>query len=377
MSGRVQQRTVSVLVIGAGPYGLSAAAAARAAGLDTVVVGKTMEFWRRNMPEGMLLRSGPDWHLDPQEEATYFSYLQSLGAEGRTPIPVETYIDYVDWFCRRKELEPEPLFVQKLERQGDLLRAEFQDGSHVLAKNVVAAIGFEPFAYYPEELRIPGARHTVDLVGLDELKGKRVLIVGGRQSAFEWAALLRDRGVDVALTYRHATPRFEESDWSWVDALVDTAEANPGWFRKLPEKEREAIAHRFWQIGREQLEPWLATRIEGARLFPDTRVTGWEETQTGLIVRLGEHETEVDQVILATGYRVRTENIPYLDPALLAEIETDDGWPVMDDSFQTSARGLYLPGLTATRQFGPFFGFVRGCRAAARMMVRGMRNGRS
>ena len=39
-----------LLVIGAGPYGLATAAAARAAGIEPLVVGEPMEFWRRSMP---------------------------------------------------------------------------------------------------------------------------------------------------------------------------------------------------------------------------------------------------------------------------------------------------------------------------------------
>src|SRR5262249_12846034 len=45
-----------VAVIGAGPYGLAAAAHLHAAGLATRVFGHTMAFWRRNMPKGMKLR---------------------------------------------------------------------------------------------------------------------------------------------------------------------------------------------------------------------------------------------------------------------------------------------------------------------------------
>ncbi len=36
--------------------------------VDLLVVGEPMGFWRTHMPEGMLLRSGPDWHLDPFDE---------------------------------------------------------------------------------------------------------------------------------------------------------------------------------------------------------------------------------------------------------------------------------------------------------------------
>ena len=47
-----------VAIIGAGPYGLSAAAHLRRLnGLDLRVFGEPMSFWEQNMPLGMLLRS--------------------------------------------------------------------------------------------------------------------------------------------------------------------------------------------------------------------------------------------------------------------------------------------------------------------------------
>ena len=57
-------KETQLLVIGAGPYALSVAALAQERGISTVVQGRPMSFWRGNMPEGMFLRSGPDWHLD-------------------------------------------------------------------------------------------------------------------------------------------------------------------------------------------------------------------------------------------------------------------------------------------------------------------------
>ena len=44
-----------VAIIGAGPYGLSAAAHLRGAGVETLVFGQPMSFWHRHMPVGMLL----------------------------------------------------------------------------------------------------------------------------------------------------------------------------------------------------------------------------------------------------------------------------------------------------------------------------------
>ena len=65
-----------LLVVGAGPYALSTAGLARERGIKTVVVGRPMEFWRENMPEGMFLRSGPDWHMDGAGTHTVAAFLE-------------------------------------------------------------------------------------------------------------------------------------------------------------------------------------------------------------------------------------------------------------------------------------------------------------
>ena len=46
-----------IAIVGAGPYGLSAAAHLKAKGFAVRVFGEPMEFWADKMPAGMLLRS--------------------------------------------------------------------------------------------------------------------------------------------------------------------------------------------------------------------------------------------------------------------------------------------------------------------------------
>ena len=75
---------------------------------------------------------------------------------------------------------------------------------------------------------------------------------------------------------------------------------------------------------------------------------------------------EVDRVILATGYRVELAREPYLrDSSIVRSLRVEEGFPALDDQFQSSIPGLYFTGQTATRDFGPFFGFGIGCPAAA------------
>jgi hypothetical protein len=86
--------TTSLLVIGAGPYALSAAACACEHGIDTVVVGRPMGFWREHMPEGMFLRSGPDWHLDTAAVHTLEAYLEerAIAPEEVDPLPIKVFL---------------------------------------------------------------------------------------------------------------------------------------------------------------------------------------------------------------------------------------------------------------------------------------------
>ena len=48
---------VPLLIVGAGPFGLSLAAYARRHGIEYLMVGRPMHFWEANMPHSMLLRS--------------------------------------------------------------------------------------------------------------------------------------------------------------------------------------------------------------------------------------------------------------------------------------------------------------------------------
>jgi hypothetical protein len=61
--------------------------------------------------------------------------------------------------------------------------------------------------------------------------------------------------------------------------------------------------------------------------------------------------------------------VPYLR-GVIDRVRQDDGFPLLDEAFQTTLGGLYLTGFSATKDFGPFFGFVKGAPAAATLIVR-------
>ena len=77
----------------------------------------------------------------------------------------------------------------------------------------------------------------------------------------------------------------------------------------------------------------------------------------------------VHHIILATGYAPNMQNVAFLDrTTILHELQTLNGTPKLDTEFQTTLPNLYVTGLAAVQDFGPFFGFTVACPVAAKII---------
>jgi FAD-dependent urate hydroxylase len=368
------------LIIGAGPYSLATAAYARSLGLDVTIVGKPLDFWKTNMPRGMFLRSGPDWHLDPRDVATFEAYVTTRGlarAETR-PVSLDTFVDYASWFMGQYNVTPRPAYVTHLARSDAAYVATLDDGSRLRARTVLLGLGLTFFRHFPPDVtsKLPARSyvHTCDTVDFDCYRNRRVLILGGRQSAFEWAALIREHGAEeIHVALRHPTPRFVEPDWSWVQPMARRTLDDPGWWRQLQPDEQRRITDEFWAAGRLVLEEWLAPRVHqpNIHIHENTQVVSVTELADAsyeVLLDDGSHPS-VHRIVLATGYRADMENVAFLDRATIRRhLSTVDRVPALDPQFQTTLPGLYVSGLAATRDFGPFFGFTVGCPIAGKII---------
>ena len=370
----------SFLIIGAGPYSIAAAAYAKYLGVDITVVGKPLDFWKTNMPRGMFLRSGSDWQLDAREVATFEAYMKQRGVttDQIKPVPLDTFLDYASWFMGQYAVKSHPSLVTHLASSKGAYTATLDDGSQIVANHVLLGLGFAFFKHYPPELveKLPPGSytHTCDTVDFEFYRGRRVLIVGGRQSAFEWAALMNEKGAEqIHITYRHATPKFTEPDWSWVLPLARRTLDDHGWWRKLTDEDQEKIRHDFWAAGRLILEAWLDTRVHQPNIYIHEKtviVAVNARSDLTFDALLDDDSTcNVHHIILATGYHPNMHNVAFLDRVtILNSLETVEGYPVLDTEFQSNLPNLYVTGLAATRDFGPFFGFTVACPVAAKII---------
>ncbi len=379
-----------VVVVGAGPYGLSTAAHLRARGLHVAVFGKPMSLWREHMPAGMLLRSY--WWAtslsDPSKRYSIGRYLLEIGQPPRDPLGAETIIDYGLWFQRGTVPDVDETYVDCVERAAGRFAVSLADGRMVESPVVVMAPGLRYYVYRPAELtHLSGefVSHTSDHASFAQFAGKRVVVLGGGQSAVESAALLRESGAEVSVVARRPI--------NWLTGasmanrtlkrrvLAPRAGIAPGWFnwglehlpytfQRLPRATRDQLLRGRGSYGPAAAH-WLRERILGkVRLVEMQTVEEAEETGDGLTLRLSNGETTVaDHLVLGTGYRMDIRKLPMLHASLLDQTQVYQGAPVLSNQFESSVPGMFYVGFSSVSSCGPLFRFVVGTDAAARRVA--------
>jgi FAD-dependent urate hydroxylase len=383
-------RASSVLIIGAGPYGLSISTHLRGRGIDHLIVGRPMDTWRTHMPAGMYLKSEP-YGSDmscPQAGYDLAGYSRSERIEGierGTPLPVERFLDYADWYIKQLVPDVSDVAVTQIKAMSTGFRVAFADAEPVAARSVVIATGVLPHWYIPDELAgLPAelVSHTADHHRFDQFRGRRVAVVGAGSSALETAALLHEAGAKAQLVVRcpdspmwgtRAKPlsplvrlRNNKLCEGWKCPLWNSPTA----FRRLPPGVRVVKA-------RTVLGPlgawWLRDRVEGViEILGETHLRGAEPSGSGVRLLLdgpGRSSLAVDHVIAGTGFRVDVARLAYLPEELRARIATVDGYPVLTRAGESTVPGLYFVGAPAAFGLGPSMRFIAGTHNVARQLT--------
>ena len=76
-----------------------------------------------------------------------------------------------------------------------------------------------------------------------------------------------------------------------------------------------------------------------------------------------------DHVVFATGYRADITRASRTWRTSSTASPSPRGSPIFRPASRHRCTGLAIIGFAATRDFGPFFGFTKGCPSAARIAV--------
>ena len=389
---------VDVVVIGAGPYGLSIAAQLTHRRVEHRVVGHPMQFWMTQMPKGMLLKSeGFASNLyDSEESYTLARHCVHRGlayADLGLPVPLQTFIEYGLAFQGQQVPHLEKKSVVTLESDVAGFSLSLDDGETFRARRVVVAIGVGHFSHVPHRLEhLPSKLLTHSSVhhDLSRFEGKDVTVLGGGASAIDLAALLREAGATVRLVTRK--PQLDiHSRMQLPRPLADRllkpmSGIGPSW-RSFFFTHAPVIFHSMPQARRVR---WVRTHVGPAGgWFMAERLLGRIPILTGCNLLEAHVVTDqvklrfatsngsvqtlrTDHVIAATGYRPDLGRLCFLGPKLSSAVACVDRAPVLSSHFQASVPGLYFVGPISANSFGPVTRFAVGAKFTARRLSQHM-----
>jgi thioredoxin reductase len=376
-----------VTIIGAGPYGLSAAAHLSSAGIDVEVFGEPMEFWANGMPAGMLLRSPREASTiaDPHSAFTLEAYESASGTVPVKRVAWETFVDYGRWFQKQLKAKLDRRNVAEVRRDGSTFKLTLSDGEVRTSRRVIVAGGIGPFKKIPDifsQLSPSRASHCYEGRKFAEM-GKRVAVIGAGQSALESAAILCEMGVEAEVIARVPTLRwigmhkklhqmgpiskvlYSKHDIGPIG--ISRLVAYPNLMYRVPLGLKDPIRKR---AVRSAGAPWLIPRLKSAKMSLGCSISSAKEVGDEVVLRLSDGtERRVDHVLMGTGYTVDISRYKFLSPELVKDIKQLDGYPDVRAGFCTSVPGLHFLGATTARKFGPLVYFVTGTEFASKELT--------
>lgn len=343
-------RSTSILVVGAGPYGLSLANHLHASGKSFTIIGKPMELWKSHTFTDASLRSDMATseiaHPEDKYSLTNFRTVRNFPKEQiKERVSVKEYRDYIEWVLEDLPYEIQENYLSNLTKEGDLYQAELDDGSIIEATQVVIATGVAHHLHIPEVFASDDrVVHSYFTQKIEAFKNEKLLVVGAGQSAAEAMEICLDNDNDVEW-YSRKAPRFYSEPLDLPKWLFDLVVKSAGLFRRMP----TGLIRSVFSI------------------FSATTMTPEYEEMLKDVKRYDELPDldGYDHIVAATGYHYTLKHMRFLDAELRASLEMREAMPRIDRNFMSSLKDLYFVGPATEMFFGPPMKFMIGSRYAA------------
>ncbi|MDZ5472333.1 NAD(P)-binding domain-containing protein [Bacillus sp. 31A1R] len=362
---------LDVIIVGSGPFGISLAAHAVEKDLKYKLFGYPMDFWKNQMPQDMFIRTPHEFvsFSDPKEDYTVQKFEEETGIELVSPLPRPIFVQYSEWFAQKTGIEFTTELVRKVTPINGYFEVITETGEKHTAKNVIIATGVTHYKHLPSFLKGFSSNlvtHTSGYTSFSNFKGKKVVVLGSGQSAWEAAGLLHRDGADVELIYRKSGPNYAGSRENEI-ALRDYGDV----FYNLPIEEKK----QGWGQSAGSVAHFLKPYVEG--IVPQnsslevTKVEEVSESEIKITLSSGE-EKIVNHIIAATGFHINLDKVPFLDDDFLSMIDREEGFnqfPKLKESFESSVPGLYFAGPLSSHSHGPTFRFILGLKKTAHSII--------
>jgi thioredoxin reductase len=322
-----------VVVVGSGPGGLQAAYSLARTGIERVAV-----LSRDDAPGGMFRRfpvyqrliswtrpEAPFGHGTREYE--WYDHNSLVGDEPAHQALMPSFMDRTMDLPTRSEMEAALVAFaergavrvrygckwQATRREGERLVLTTSDGDYGCRVAVFALGVTEPWR--PSIPGLDGAPHYVDTRSPERYAGKRVLIVGKRNSGFEIAHGLLPWAQEITLV----SPRPVET------AVLAFS----------------PLRVRYLQPYEEHARGGAGTFVLDAALERVERTNGGYRVLASGTSRPGSLELEADELVLATGFRTPLRDLPQLGVATVDEGRLPAQTPYWES---VSAPGIYFAG---------------------------------
>lgn len=387
---KFHRNAVPVVIVGAGPYGLSLAANLRAKGVPFRIFGQPMQMWATQMPSAMRLKSdGFASNLStgglPYTLAEFCRETGRPCDQTQWPVTVADFVAYGQEFARRFVPNLETEDVRAIRSGESAFRVTTASGEQILAHRVVVASGVSSFQNVPAEFRhLPSSRvtHPEQHSDFSAFQGREVTVLGRGASSLNAAALLHEAGARVTLITRGRKIRIQQrvplkGRSALQRVLRPSTPLGPG-LRSLLACNAPDLLHLLPAAIRGALEDKLIEPTGGAVL--EGRITGFpvlagcrihaieqadgsgDRLRLTLTDRHGNaHRHLTSHLIAGTVFRIDLNRLRFLSAEIRDLLRVDAaGAPRLSRTFETSVRGLHLIGPIAAPSFGPLLRFVAG-----------------
>lgn len=359
---------VKVLIIGAGPYGISLFNELTRQNISCLMVGIPFSLWMHHMIPRLNLRSNilasEIYSIDKRFSwQNYFKSLElDLNIDKRMRIPVAWFQNYARWVWDQL---PEKKIEEKiihLEDNQNTFFATTQSGINIEAEKVVIATGVGNHLFIPPSLQILSKErvaHSYHTKQYENNKNNKILVIGAGQSAADTLIALSPINNMTwvhrkPVIYYHEPLNIPQSIFNIIHHLTPV-------FYYFPRTINKLFGYKFTAP---TIDPIVKDKINTSHVqefnlsIEDLKL---EEVNGEIISHTLDQSFH--QIISCTGFHFQLGNYKFLDPGIKNKILVNKrNVPILNWQFETSVPGLFMIGGIAEFSHGPAARFMMGCR---------------